>query len=500
MSPQNRLSQPRFDPADPGLLLSDIRRFALKEELFQPGGRVLVAVSGGPDSVALLHLLHRLGPEWGLQLGVAHFDHGLRGEASQEDARFAADLARGLELPIHAGEGDVRQAACAEKVSLQMAARRLRLDFLQKVRQDHGYDLLALGHTADDQVELFFLRLLRGAGSEGLKGMWPRTSGGLVRPLLAVGKEVVLAWLQFEKLPYREDQSNWSRRYLRNRVRLDLLPQLQRDYNPRLKAAIWRLMAILQEDERLLAESAEQAWKAVGRWITPECAALSIPRLLALPLSMQTRLLRRTVGRFLSHKEITSSQIKNIAALAQGEKSGGAIIYGTCQVARAGTELHFFPPLPPPLGPHCTILPGVGVVQSPDGWRLTARGLSESLPALRSDSPNVVRLDQDHAPFPLALRSVLPGDRFWPAGAKGAKKMQDFLVDAKIPRWLRPHLPLVASGEGIVWVPGLRLAEPVKLTSQSTKVLELSISPVSAATARVWELLLAWTRKAADPA
>ena len=491
--------QPLFAPPDPGLLLPTVRGFVLAAELFEPGDRVLVAVSGGPDSVALLHLLVRLGAEWGLNLGVAHFDHGLRGEASRRDARFVFDLARDLELPFHAGEGDVRGLAKAAKISLQMAARRLRLAFLDKVRQDHNYHRVALGHTADDQVELFFLRLLRGAGSEGLKGMWPRTPEGLVRPLLAMGKEVVLAWLHQEQLPYREDQSNLSRRYLRNRVRLDLLPQLQRDYNPRLKAAVWRLMYILQEDERLLAEAAHQAWKAAGRWLTPDWAALSIPRCLALSPGMQTRLLRQTLGRFLSHQEVTSSQVESLLALARGKHSGSSLVIGNVQVARAGQELHFFPPLPPPPETCATFLDGLGTAESPGGWRLEARKLSEFRPDESPVSPARARLDIDQVSFPLSLRFVLPGDRFWPEGAAGAKKMQDFLVDAKIPRWLRLHLPLVADTRGIVWVPGLRLAESAKLTPETSRVLELAISPTNAATARVWELFLAWISRSATP-
>lgn len=500
MSPRNPLTQALFEPADPGLLLPAVRRFALAEELFPRGGRVLVAVSGGADSVALLHVLHRLGPEWGLHLGVSHFDHGLRGEESRKDARFVMDLARHLKLPIHTNEGDVRGLARAKKISLQMAARRLRLNFLEQVRVDHAYDLLALGHTADDQVELFFLRLLRGAGSEGLKGMWPRTAGGLVRPLLAVGKDLVLAWLHHENLPYREDSSNLSRHYLRNQVRLDLLPHLQADYNPRLKTAVWRLMAILQEDERLLARTAAQTFHNVGRWVTPGCAALSLPPWLALSPALKTRLLRQTLSHFLSHQEITSTQVKNLLDLAQGKKSGGIIVWGDCQVARAGHELHFCRTLPPPPDPHTTVLSGFGMVESEDGWRLQARKLVAPLPALWPESPAMAWLNQDQVSFPLCLRPVMPGDRFWPAGTKGAKKMQDFLVDAKIPRWLRPHMPLVASGDRIIWVPGLRLAEPVKLSPQSSGVLELSISPTSAVTARVWELILAFTRKVKGPA
>jgi tRNA(Ile)-lysidine synthase len=495
VSPRNPLIQPLFAPADPGLLLPAVRNFAQSEKLFEPDLRVLVAVSGGPDSVALLHALSRLGSEWGLRLGVAHFDHALRGQASRQDARFVADLARDLGLPLHAGEGDVRGLAQVNKISLQMAARRLRLEFLEKVRRADHYDRVALGHTADDQVELLFLRLLRGAGTEGLKGMWPRTSTGLVRPLLAVGKEVLLAWLHQENLAYREDLSNLSHRYLRNRVRLDLLPQLQRDYNPRLKAAVWRLMAILQEDERLLTATADAALNTVARWITPEWAALSIPRWQALSPAVRTRLLRIILGRFLSHQEVTSSQTKNLADLAQGNKSGGTMIIGTCQVARAGQELHFFPPLPPPAGIDSTLLPGLGTVESPDGWRLEARNLSGLQRDRRPASPALVRLNSDQVSFPLTLRSVLPGDRFWPAGAPGARKMQDFLVDAKIPRWLRPHLPLVVSGERIIWVLGLRLAESVKVTPETSNLLELTISPTNDRAARIWDLVLAWTRK-----
>lgn len=494
MSPRQPLIQPLFEPADPGLFLPAVRRFVLGEELFETGSRVLVAVSGGPDSVALLQALTRIGPDWNLRLGVAHFNHGLRGEESRKDSEFVAELARGLDLPFHAGEGDVRGLAKAKRVSLQMAARQARLDFLESVRRGHRYDVIALGHTADDQVELFFLRLLRGAGSEGIKGMWPGNRG-LVRPLLAVGKGVVLAWLDQEKLPYREDLSNLSRNYLRNRVRLDLVPLLERDYNPRLKAAVWRLMAFLQEDERSLADAVDQAWNAAGTRVTPDCAVISIPRLLALSPALQARLLRRTLGGFLAHQEITSDQVQNLLDLARGEKSGGLISFGSCQVARAGQELHFFSPLPPLPAPQPMLLQDPGLLESEDGWRLEARFLSKPLPSSRPESPGLAWVDMDRVSWPLGLRRVLPGDRFWTEGAR-VKKMQDLLVDAKIPRWLRPHLPLVVSRGRVIWIPGLRLADPVKVTPKTSRTLELALSPANPGAARVWELFLAFVHKA----
>uniref|UniRef100_A0A7C5ELN6 tRNA(Ile)-lysidine synthase n=1 Tax=Desulfobacca acetoxidans TaxID=60893 RepID=A0A7C5ELN6_9BACT len=491
MSLGKPLIEPLFSSDNPGRLLPLVQDFARQEEMFKPGGRVLVAVSGGPDSVALLHLLVRLRKEWDLELGVAHFDHALRGEASREEARFVAGLARSLGLPVYLGLGEVRQLARRQKISLQMAARRLRLDFLQEVRRDHAYDHLALGHTADDQVELFFLRLLRGAGAEGLKGMWPRTAEGLVRPLLIAGKDLVLAWLRQENLAYCQDQSNLSRRYLRNRVRLDLLPALLKEYNPRLKTAVWRLMALLKEDERVLARVTENTWELVGRFITPDLAVLSLPRLAELDFGLMTRLLRRTLGRYLSHQEITQSQVRALLSLGAARQSGGILDFGTCLVARAGEELHFFKPLPPPISRPFAILPGEGLVEHPSGWRLGARSLAEP-PAVSGPLPlDKVWVNQREATFPLKLRAILPGDRFWPAGAPGVRKMQDFLVDAKIPRWLRPHLPIVTSRSRVVWVPGLRLAEPVRPTAPHRGVLELTLTPTKPETARVWELLVA---------
>ncbi len=316
------------DPISAGDLPEWVLAYARRERLFTPGDRVLVAVSGGPDSVALLHLLIRLAPELGLDLGVAHFDHGLRGEDSRGDAAFVADLARGLGLPCHLDRGEVRAATRRDKVSIQMAARKLRLQFFQDTRRGHGYAKLALGHTADDQVELFWLRLLRGAGLEGLKGMWPATPEGLVRPLLAVGKAVLLAWLKQEALPYRLDMSNLSRAYLRNRVRLDLLPHLARGYNPRLAQTIWRTQTLLQEDERLLARDAAAAWDRVARKLTEDCFALDLDRFFSLEASLQRRVLRAGVARLGAAVTLTAPQVASLLALAGSERSGGLISLG----------------------------------------------------------------------------------------------------------------------------------------------------------------------------
>ena len=233
-----------------------------------------------------------------------------------------------------------------------MAARKLRLQFLQDTRRGHGYARLALGHTADDQVELFWLRLLRGAGLEGLKGMWPATPEGLVRPLLAVGKAVLLAWLDQEALPYRLDASNLSRAYLRNRVRLDLLPHLTRGYNPRLAQTIWRTQSLLQEDERLLARDTAAAWDRVAERLAADCFALDLNRFFSLEPALQRRVLRAGVARLGADVSLTAPQVASLLALAGSERSGGLISLGkegeTVQVARAGAVLHIMAALPDP--------------------------------------------------------------------------------------------------------------------------------------------------------
>jgi len=477
------------DPAAAGTLPEWVLAYVRRESLFRFGDRVLVAVSGGSDSVALLHLLVRLRPRLGLDLGVAHYDHGLRGEDSRSDAAFVAETARGLGLSFYLGGGDVKAQALAEKISLQMAARKLRLQFLRDTCRGRGYARLALGHTADDQVELFWLRLLRGAGLEGLKGMWPATPQGLVRPLLAVAKAPLLAWLEQEGLSYRRDVSNLSRSYLRNRVRLDFLPYLSRLYNPRLAQTIWRTQTLLQEDERLLARETAAAWDQVARKLAPDCFALDLDRFFRLEPALQRRVLRMGVNALGADLTLTAPQVEALLALGWSGKSGGLIsLREEVQVARAGRALHLLKALPDPPREATRLPDGPGEVESPAGWRWQVSRRPHQ-PGDPWPPPDTAWLNPARVSPPLTARCWRPGDRFWPQGAPGPKKLQDFLVDAKIPRWLRPHLPLVAAAGEIVWVAGLRLTDPVKLLPASRERLEITVTPTREHTARLWKIL-----------
>ncbi len=360
----------------------------------------------------------------------------------------------------------------------------------------HGYQKLALGHTADDQVELFFLRLLRGAGPGGLKGMWPATPEGVVRPLLAVGKAPLLAWLEEQAIPYLRDPSNLSRAYLRNRVRLDLLPELLRLYNPRLREAVWRGQVLLQEDERLLAGETERLLAQVGRCPARGFYYLDLGRLRALDYPWQLRVLRAAVARVAGEAELTLAQTGSLLDLAQGKKSGGLISLGQARAARAGPELHLFRDLPPaPIG-------ALALPDGPPGKSGVAGGLELDLEQPPSPGPRLhpagaekASLNRERLIWPLRVRYFQAGDRFWPLGAPGPRKLQDFLVDCKIPRWLRPHIPLVVSGGQIVWVAGLRTAEPLKVGVAGEAVLTLTASPTRPETRRLWEVILDCRRR-----
>ncbi len=337
------------------------------------------------------------------------------------------ELAQRLSLPFHLGRGEVRELARREKISLQMAGRRLRLDFLRETCRARGYHKLALGHTADDQVELFWLRLLRGAALAGLKGMLPTTPDGLVRPLLAVGKEVLLAWLEQESLGFRTDASNLSRAYLRNRVRLDLLPELARRYNPRLKQAVLRTQALLQEEDRFLSQEAARAWVATGREVAEDFIALDLPRFMALDRALKNRVLQAAAGKISPDLTLTASQVASLLDLAQGARSGGVMALGRdLRVARSGAELHFLRALPEPPATVTVIPLDATEKDSPAGWRWR---LVRRPAGLREDPhrpPQAAVMDLAQVAFPLEGRGFRAGGPLLAPGRPGGEKTAGF--------------------------------------------------------------------------
>lgn len=247
-------------------LLSRFETHLRDRAFLKPRQKILIACSGGPDSTAIFHLLRGLAGKYSWKLGLVHFNHRLRPGAAEKDEQFVRDLARKFQSPFYAGTGNVRREAGRTKTSIEECARRMRYDFFLKTAQAKKYRTVVLAHTRDDQAETVLMRVLQGTGMRGLQGIRETFSAGRVawvRPLLVFNKEELLKFLHAEKLKFRKDRSNGSVRFLRNRIRLELLPRLRRDFNPRIAEALSRIPAIVADEGALIAELEKKAWEKI---------------------------------------------------------------------------------------------------------------------------------------------------------------------------------------------------------------------------------------------
>lgn len=434
-------------------LLTKTARTVERCGLIPAGSKVLVAVSGGADSTALLHVLARLSAErQDFTLEVAHLDHGLRGEQSAGDARFVAEMTRGLGLACHLerlSAGSLKRRG----VSPQEAAREARLAFLERVAEDVGAARIALGHTADDRAEETLMRLLSGAGARGLSGMRPRR-GRFIRPLIECRRAEVEEWLRAQGLAWREDASNLSADYLRNRIRHELLPHLEAAYNPNLRESLLRQADLLGDEDDLLEGLALVRLEEMARF-EPGVVALPAAALAEEHPAMQRRVLRLACQRLAgSLRGVGFRHIEALRSLAASRSpSAGALsLPGGLRAERRYAELLLRRAASAPRDWELA-LPGPGRYQLPEtGACLTLRLTGDG----REDE---ALFDAAQVRWPLTVRGPRRGDRFQPRGMKGTKAVFRLLSDAKVPRAERWRVPILVSAGNIIWVGGLRCAE-----------------------------------------
>ncbi len=460
-----------------------LRRSGLADEK-----TLVVAVSGGPDSVALLYSLHSLRDELGLRLRGAHLDHGLRGEASKADARFVAEVFESLGIPHTIGQADVQALQKRRRLTLEEAAREARYAFLARVAAEQRADAVATGHTSDDQAETVLLNILRGAGLTGLRGMESvahRVFDGreitLARPLLNVSRKETEAYCRALGLSPRLDESNLSPRMTRNRVRLEMLPILEQ-YNPSIKDALLRLSRSAAQDFSYIEAEVERVWASVAR-ADGDSVSLDRKTFKKLPPAIQHHLLRRAVSAVKGGlQEVEQSHIEEMARLISARAGKSLDLPGGLRFDVGYTEAVISAseqatcPLPQLEGEHRLNVPGETSIP---GWRVAARVLSggEMGPFTpQKASQYLERFDLDVVGEELWVRARKPGDRFQPLGMSGTKKLQDFMVDERIPRAWRERVPLVVSPRGIIWVAGYRIADWARVGENTRRVLELRIS------------------------
>lgn len=462
-------------------LLVRIRRTIERERLARPGARVLVALSGGADSVALLLIARELERDGDLVIaGAAHLNHQLRGVDADDDERFCEALAARLGVRFLSERVDVAALAKAERWSLERAGRAARYALFERAADACAADAIAVAHTRDDQAETFLLRLLRGAGARGLAAIRPR-AGRVIRPLLDVERHTLRAYLAAHGQPYREDASNADVSIPRNRVRHELLPHLQSRFSSAVVDALARAAALAGQDEEFLCQ---EAIKLARRIVLPDEATIDAAELAGAPRALSSRVALSALQRHAGGRAVTFEHVERLLGLREGQ----TVCLPGQTAMRVGPTIHLTPTPPDRAVQTAQIgfrtsfavllsIPGEVQLES-QGVVVGAEHLTD--PAARQTRwearGSEVGVAATRVELPLAVRSRRPGDRFRPLGAPGVRKLQDFFVDRKVPRGVRDTVPLVVDGrDRIVWVVGQSVAEEFRVTEPAQGVILLKV-------------------------
>lgn len=450
-----------------------------KFNMIKPGYRILVGVSGGPDSIALLHILSALQSGLQIKTYVAHVNHMLRGKESEEDACSVKEFAEKLSLPYFTENVDVRSYQKSSGLSLQEAAREVRYAFFERTARRMGADKVALGHHADDQAETLLLNLLRGTGLSGLKGI-PYVRGKYIRPLLEIRRHEIEDYCRRHVLPVRQDSSNLKPVYTRNRIRLQLLPLLERDYNPQIVSALGRLSNICREEDNYLEQRTMEVYRSLLEEEKNKELVFNKEGLQSLPSFLCRRVLRLAWQQVTGEtKELSYYHVEQLIKILQ-KKAGGNVIILPRGIRAVKTQLFLrlsknaeTHPVPP--YKYDLTVPGITYIPEVDTDLRAELMIAADAPSFEEISSKEALLDYDLIKEPLQVRRRQEGDVFSPIGLGGTLKLKKFFIDNKISRYERDRIPLVVSGKDILWVGGLRPGENWKVTDKTTRCLYLQI-------------------------
>lgn len=464
-------------------LESLVLRFIQEHHLVLPSEPLLVAVSGGPDSVCLLHILVKLQDELGIRLHVAHLNHQLRGADSEGDAQYVAELANRLGIPATIERRDVKAYRAQQRLSLEEAAREVRYTFLTEVAKSIGASRAAVGHTTGDHVETILMHLVRGSGTRGLRGLqpcsgWQRQGSSLtvIRPLLSISREDTVSYCHRHQLMPRLDVSNLSLSPLRNRIRLELLPLMQ-SYNPQVSEALLRMAQIAGDDLDFINEEGMRLWGQIAQE-HENTIVLNRERFLELPRALKRHLLRVAIEKLIGLKDIETRHIEQLVA-ALNKPAGRKISLpeGLSFVVEydrylLGLDPAALSPFPIMEGEFALAIPGETHLP---GWQVEATVLDPS--AVKGiglvNNDFTAYFDRDKTGDRLTVRARQRGDRFQPLGMSQPKKVGEFMIDARIPQSWRGRIPIICSPGQILWIVGWRIDERVKVTEVTRQVLRL---------------------------
>jgi len=468
-------------------ILQTIKKF----DMLSFNDRVLLGVSGGPDSVTLLNVLLSLKKRYNLSFFIAHLDHMLRGEESDEDVIFVKKLAQELGLPCEVKSCNLTEITQKEHLTLEEAARKYRYKFYSESAKKFKANKIALGHNADDQVETVLMRFLRGTGLEGLMGI-PPVRGKIIRPLIECSREDIEEYCKEKKIKYRLDSSNKKVIYFRNKIRLELLPLLSQGYNKNIKDIMLRLRSIISEVSVYLNQETELLFKEVARQESPEIIIIDLKKFTPLSLALKRRIIRKSIevvkGNLYSISFRHNNEILELTEHQLGEKeiylpdnlrvrkSYNKIMIYKKRISQGQAERIPIPWEYDILIPGKTEIKPLGI--KVEIKKLNSADIKSSLYFTRKKSKGefLEFIDYNKVKLPIKLRNRRSGDKFYPLKMKGLKKVKDFFIDNKIPKSHRDLIPiLVDNKDQIIWIVGMRLADRVKINSDTKKVLCIKI-------------------------
>ena len=453
------------------MILDTVKETIAKHKLLNKKDKILLAYSGGLDSTGLVAVFLELRKEWLLELFLAHFNHRLRPSASA-DEQFVRKMAQEHELPLYVASEDVRAFAKQNRLNLEEAGRTLRYDFLSKTAQKIGGAKIATGHTLNDQAETFFMRLLRGSGPKGLGSISPVVEGRIIRPLLWVERKDIAEYVQKMGLAFCEDESNLDRRFTRNKIRLDLIPYIQENFQPKIVRQLGKVIAILQEEDIFLERwASEESKKTI--FGEDEEACLDLKVLSALPKGLARRVVRKFIHILKGDlREISFDDVEALLDLDEGQS------FQMTKDLLLKKDKDF-------VSLRSETFDRIVYDYTWDGLSpLTLEELNMVIEAEKIKRPrsfdfndNVrAYLDGEKIKFPLQVRSRREGDRYRPLGAPGNKKLKEIMRAKRIPLSERNKKPVFLAGDDIIWIYGLPVGEKFQVKDQTKEVLVLTVA------------------------
>jgi tRNA(Ile)-lysidine synthase len=456
-------------------MIKKVKQTIEKYNLLGRGDRVVVALSGGPDSTALLVILTQIAEEIGFNLIAAHINHGLRAEESDEDEKYSRELSEKMGVDFVAHKID--KTGVEKGVSPEDYYRRQRYSFLNKVAKEHRAQKIALGHNLHDQAETVLLNLLRGSGLEGLKGILPMRDGKFIRPLIEVSRREIISFLNRAGIQYRQDSSNESKQYLRNKIRRELIPYIKEKFNPKIEENLAQTAEILRSEDEFIRQYVLEAMDSPYLQRKKNLISLNISYVNKLPQAIRLRFFKALLESLNPEKNgFSFIHIKSLEKLAQGKGSGKRIsLPSGIETRREYDNLVL------ERKKDCAKrIEYEYTMKIPGSINIKERNATVHLQTKNRDyidlgSENKAYMDLDKIRLPLILRNRRDGDWFQPLGMKGRKKIKTFFIDRKIPRNERGEIMLIADQISVVWIEKMHLNDRVKITKETKNVLELEI-------------------------